>query len=85
MRTTHAVAESPIPTALKDLPPWGWHTWKVENDHWVQVHCVPLGDYRQHEYNERCWCCPEEFGDEGSLFRHNALDNRTWYDDHPLH
>ena len=86
-KTPPSMAASSTPTQPDNLPPWGWHTLKVtiEHSHSVQVHIVPLGDYRPHEYEDTCWCRPVEDKITPDIWAHNALDQRHWYEKNPSH
>lgn len=46
------------------------------------IHIVPLGDLREHEDSESCWCGPEELDDDGDevVFVHKAMDGRDRYE-----
>jgi hypothetical protein len=74
-----------LPEGLPDnLPEWGWHTFKLTvRDSSVQVHIVPLGDYRPHTYDDTCWCCPTEDKVTPDIWAHHALDGREWYEKRP--
>lgn len=39
----------------------------------TNIHCLPIGDLREHEEKETCWCRPTV--DDGIVI-HNALDQR---------
>lgn len=51
-----------------------------------EYHSIPLDDYRDHEFNGGCWCCPKQrvqrFKDGyfRFLWFHHAADNRYYYD-----
>ena len=48
------------------------------NDTW---HVVPINDLREHEENEKCWCCPDvQYVGVGSIVTHNAMDERESYE-----
>jgi 3'-phosphoadenosine 5'-phosphosulfate sulfotransferase (PAPS reductase)/FAD synthetase len=41
------------------------------------VHVYPVGDYREHDLTEGCWCCPSI--DDGVAI-HHAMDERERYE-----
>ena len=43
-----------------------------------EYHVVPLGDLKEHELSEACWCEPDE--DDG-VWVHHAADKRELYED----
>lgn len=45
-----------------------------------RVHVMPLGDLREHEESEQCWCKPQPDVDEPAVLIHNALDGRESYE-----
>lgn len=61
----------------------GWLTIPLERDNIigkeVETHCVPLGDYRDHELWAECWCKPTMF--ESDCYRHHAMDKRESYEE----
>jgi len=52
------------------------HSADVEDD----LHVVPLGDLREHEFSRHCWCRPTEDGETLGMFVHHALDQRERYE-----
>ena len=44
------------------------------------VHVLPLGDYREHEESEWCWCRPVRDDESPDIVIHNALDARESYE-----
>lgn len=45
-----------------------------------QIHVIPLGDFREHEVNDSCWCRPTSDEDEPGLFVHHAMDGREQFE-----
>lgn len=45
-----------------------------------KVHVMPVGDFREHEESEHCWCKPQPDAEESSVLIHNALDGRESYE-----
>lgn len=44
-------------------------------------HVIPLGDLREHDEDEACWCTPAiEYVGVGTLVTHNAMDDRESYE-----
>jgi hypothetical protein len=60
--------------------------WQVDGDsHPIDVHVMPLGDWRDHDSSTGCWCHPTE-EDEPCVFVHHALDGRERHEEGaPLH
>jgi len=47
------------------------------------IHVMPLGDLREHQASQQCWCHPElddESGLGGNIWVHNSLDGRELYE-----
>lgn len=42
------------------------------------LHVIPLGDLREHEVTENCWCKPTV--DDLNVCKHNSLDQREKYE-----
>lgn len=59
-----------------------WKTVTIEQDNVIgkieQDHLVPVGDYRDHDYSDECWCKPREI--THGFFSHNSLDRREEYE-----
>lgn len=45
-----------------------------------QLHIIPLGDFREHEVSDSCWCRPTSDEDEPGLFVHHAMDGREQFE-----
>lgn len=48
------------------------------------IHVIPLGDLREHQASQSCWCHPDlddEGGLEGNIWLHHALDGRESYEE----
>lgn len=44
------------------------------------VHVVPVGDLREHDCTEECWCKPDEDNEVAGVFVHHALDGREKFE-----
>ena len=44
------------------------------------LHVIPLGDVREHETSNECWCKPQDSASEPGIWVHNALDEREAYE-----
>lgn len=40
------------------------------------MHIIPMGDFRDHEPETTCWCCPDEDDERPDLWLHHAMDGR---------
>lgn len=47
----------------------------------MKYHVVPIGDLKEHETTESCWCNPVPDDEEPNVIVHNALDDRESYED----
>lgn len=41
------------------------------------IHCYPVGDLREHEISEKCWCRPEWVD---GVIVHNSMDGREAFE-----
>lgn len=42
----------------------------------MKYHVVSIGDLREHQSTETCWCKPKADEEEPNVIVHNALDQR---------
>jgi hypothetical protein len=58
----------------------GWSLWMSPTK--TDIHVMPVGDYRPHDFTRRCWCGAQ--ADEENVVTHIALDGREKYEESPL-
>lgn len=46
----------------------------------MKYHVIPIGDLKEHDCSEECWCEPFEDDEEPNVIVHNALDDREGYE-----
>ena len=44
------------------------------------LHVIPIGDLREHEDSDTCWCRPRRDDEEPSVVIHNSMDQRETYE-----
>lgn len=49
------------------------------------IHVVPVNDWREHEIDKECWCCPtlddgDEYGYE-KIYIHHSMDGREQFEE----
>jgi hypothetical protein len=45
------------------------------------IHCVPLGDLREHAASKNCWCKPTEDEQVPGVWVHHSMDQRESYEE----
>jgi hypothetical protein len=43
-------------------------------------HVIPVLDLRNHESSKDCWCKPQQDDENESLWIHNAMDEREYFE-----
>jgi len=46
----------------------------------MKYHVIPIGDLREHDASESCWCKPQSDEEEPNVIVHNALDERELHE-----
>lgn len=60
--------------------------WQVDDSQPVDVHVIPLDDFRPHDAARTCWCHPDEEIDNACVVTHHAMDGRERHENGaPLH
>ena len=51
--------------------------YEITNGTW---HVIPVFDLREHEDSADCWCKPKQDDENLSLWIHNAMDEREYFE-----
>ena len=46
----------------------------------LDIHVIPIGDFREHDTTSDCWCRPYRDDEDPLVVIHNPLDQRELYE-----